>query len=79
MHHDAQRSTRKKPVLTWGHSWVLLAVIVRLPCCPGRVFSLPVLVRLFLNHDAARRARRTYRNRPVSAIVTVLSPPAIPP
>ena len=54
MHHDAQLSTRKKPVLTWGHSWVLLAVIVRLPCCPHRVFSLPILFRVYLNHDAAR-------------------------
>jgi hypothetical protein len=64
MHRDPQLSTRKKPVLTWGHNWVVLAVIVRLPCCPGRVFSLPVLFRLYLNHDAAARARRVYRTRP---------------
>jgi DDE superfamily endonuclease len=68
MHHDAQLSTRKKPVLTWGHSWVLLAVIVRLPCCPKRVFSLPVLFRLYLNHDAAKRARQPYRTRPDLAV-----------
>jgi hypothetical protein len=68
MHHDAQLSTRKRPVLTWGHDWVTLAVIVRLPCCPGRVFSLPVLFRLYLNHDAATRARRTYRTRPQLAV-----------
>ena len=71
MHHDAQLSTRKKPVLTWGHSWVLLAVIVRLPCCPGRVFSLPILVRLFLTHDAARRARQPYRTRPELAVALI--------
>lgn len=68
MHHDAQLSTRKKPVLTWGHSWVLLAVIVRLPCCPTRVFSLPILFRLYLNHDAARRAKQPYRTRPDLAV-----------
>jgi hypothetical protein len=59
MHHDAQLSTRKTTVLTWGHSWVNLCVIVRLPCCPGRVFSLPFLFRLYLNHAAATRARRS--------------------
>lgn len=68
MHHDAQLSTRKKPVLTWGHSWVLLAVIVRLPCCPDRVFSLPVLFRLYLNHDAAQRAKQPYRKRSELAV-----------
>ena len=64
MHRDALLSTRKQPVLTWGHNWVTLAVIVRLPCCPGRVFSLPILFRLHLNQAAAERARRVYRSRP---------------
>jgi hypothetical protein len=64
MHRDPLLSTRKQPVLTWGHNWVTLAVIVRLPCCPGRVFSLPILFRLHLNQAAAERARRVYRSRP---------------
>jgi hypothetical protein len=68
MHHDPLLSTRKKPVLTWGHSWVVLAVVVRLPFCSGRVFSLPILFRLYLNHDAAERARRVYRTRPQLAV-----------
>ncbi len=68
MHHDPQLSTRKKPVLTWGHNWVTLSVIVELPCCPGRVFSLPILFRLYLNHDAAARARRVHRTRPELAV-----------
>lgn len=68
MHHDPQLSTRKMPVLTWGHNWCILAVIVQLPCCPGRVFSLPILFRLYLNRDAAARARRAYRTRPQLAV-----------
>jgi hypothetical protein len=43
-------------------------VIVRLPCCPGRVFSLPILFRLYLNHDAAARARCTHHTRPELAV-----------
>lgn len=68
MHHDPQLSTRKQPVLTWGHCWVILAVIVRLPCCPDRVFSLPILFRLYLNHDAAARVRHKYLSRPELAV-----------
>jgi hypothetical protein len=59
MHRDPQLSTRKKPVLTWGHNWVILCVIVRLPFCPDRVFSLPILFRLYLNHAGAEHARRS--------------------
>jgi hypothetical protein len=68
MHHDPMLSTRKQPVLTWGHSWVILSVVVALACCPGRVFSLPILFRLYLNHDAAARARRVYRSHPELAV-----------
>ena len=28
MHHDPLLSTRKRAVVTWGHSWVVLAVVV---------------------------------------------------
>jgi hypothetical protein len=68
MHHDPLLSTRKKAVVTWGHSWVVLAVVVRLRSCPDRVFSLPIFFRLYLNHAAAQRARRTYRTRPELAV-----------
>ena len=55
MHHDPLASSRKYAVTSWGHSWVVLAVRVHLPCCPGRFFSLPVLFRLYLNKKTARR------------------------
>jgi hypothetical protein len=68
MHHDPILSTRKLKVTSWGHSWVVLAVVVALPCCPGRVFSLPILFRLYLNTSAAGRARRVYRKRSELAV-----------
>lgn len=68
MYYDPLLSTRKKAVVTWGHSWVVLAVVVRLPFCPGRVFSLPILFRLYLNRNAAERARRKYRTQPELAV-----------
>jgi hypothetical protein len=68
MHHDSKRSTRLHKVTSWGHSWVVLAVVVTLSCCPGRVFSLPILFRLYLNKSAAERARRTYKKRSALAV-----------
>ena len=68
MHHDPIISTRSRHVVTWGLTWVVLCVAVRLPCCPDRVFSLPVLCRLYLNTKGAARWRRAYRSKPDLAI-----------
>jgi len=64
MHHDPLLSSRRKAVLNWGHSWVVLCVAPRFPFCPKKVFSLPILFRLYLNHNAARRARLAHKTRP---------------
>jgi hypothetical protein len=68
MHHDPVLSTRKLKVTSWGHSWVVLAVVVSLPFCPGHVFSLPILFRLYLNQSASARARRRYMKRSELAV-----------
>jgi hypothetical protein len=68
MHHDPQRSTRQVKVVQWGHCWVILAVVVRLPFCPDRAFSLPILFRLYLNKNASKRWRMAYRTRPELAV-----------
>jgi hypothetical protein len=68
MHHDPLISTRARHVSTWGLDWVVLCMVVRLPCCPERVFSLPVLARLYLNKKAAARWHRTYRSKPELAV-----------
>lgn len=68
MHHDPLLSTRKTAVMNWGHSWVVLGVLVRFPFRDDRWFCLPVLFRLYLNKDAAARSRRVYRTRPELAV-----------
>lgn len=71
MHHDPLISSRKYKVTNWGHSWVVLAVRVQVPGCPGRYFSLPVLFRLYLNQKAAARWHLKYRTRPELAVELV--------
>lgn len=68
MHHDPLASSRKYTVTSWGHSWVVLAVRVQVPCIPGRYFSLPVLFRLYLNQKASARWRLAHRTRPEFAV-----------
>jgi hypothetical protein len=68
MHHDPLRSTRSRPVTSWGLSWVSLGVILRLPFRPDHNCYLPLLFRLYQNKTAAAKSRRTYRSRPELAV-----------
>lgn len=68
MHHDPLLSSRKQAVVNYGHSWVVLAVLVHLPFCTRRTFALPILLRLYLNHQSALKHRRVYRTRPELAV-----------
>lgn len=68
MHHDPLQSSRGHKVMRWGLNFVVLCVIVRFPRWPDRPFSLPVLVRLYLNQKQAARWRRKHRTRPEFAV-----------
>lgn len=68
MHHDPLLSSRQKAVMNWGHSWVVLGVLVELPFRRGHVYCLPILFRLSLNKKSAEKHRRAYRTRPELAV-----------
>jgi SRSO17 transposase len=68
MHHDPLLSTRKTALMNWGHSWVVLSVIVAFPFRPGHYFSLPILFRLYVNKKTAAKKKLRYRTRPELAV-----------
>lgn len=68
MHHDPLLSSRSKTITNWGHSWVVLGVIVELPFRRGHYYCLPILFRLYLNKKSALKHRRAYRTRPELAV-----------
>jgi hypothetical protein len=73
MHYDAQLTGRRwsnanRSVKSRGHCWVILGIVVSFPFRPGHYYCLPVLSRLYLNGDAARRHRRPYRTKPQLAL-----------
>ncbi len=68
MHHDPLLSSRAKTITHWGHSWVVLGVIVELPFRAGHYYFLPLLFRLYLNKKSAAKHRRVYRTRPELAV-----------
>lgn len=68
MHHDPLLSSRGKVITNWGHSWVVLGVIVELPFRRGHYYCLPILFRLYLNKKSVAKHRRVYRTRPELAV-----------
>jgi len=61
-HLDAVRSTRRTKVFTFGHVWVVLAVVIPVPWS-RRSFALPVLMRLYRNEKDAQRAGLEHKTR----------------
>jgi hypothetical protein len=74
MHHDPLLSTRTKAVFHWGHVWVVLAIVVRIPAWQ-RSFSLPVLVRLYRSEKLCIKENRPFSKKTelAAALITLLS------
>jgi hypothetical protein len=53
-HRDPVRSTHSYTAFRWGHKWVVVAVLVRLPFC-RRLWALPILVALYRPEPTGRR------------------------
>lgn len=68
MHHDPLLSTRKTALMNWGHSWVVLGVIVRRPFAPDRCFCLPILFRLYISKQTTAKRGGPYRKRSQLAV-----------
>lgn len=58
-HVDAVRSTKRYRVFVFGHCWVVLAVLVRVPFS-SRAWALPVLFRLYRNTKECEKNGAAY-------------------
>ena len=56
MHHDPLRSTQKQPFFSFGHSWVVFSLHVSFPFAPGKVWALPIMVRLYRKRKKVKLA-----------------------
>lgn len=68
MHHDPLLSTRRTTITNWGHCWVVLGVICKLPFCGDRWFCLPILFRLYVPKKTADKKRLPYHTKPQLAV-----------
>jgi len=59
MHHDPLMSSKAKTITSWGHDWVVLCLVIRLPqWAPTKVFSLPFCFRLYRNRQGSTKGKK---------------------
>lgn len=86
MHHDPLLSTARRAFFSFGHNFVVLSIQVRFPFAPDKVWSLPILMRLYRRKQKPGKVRgerkaigqasaKEYRTRPQLAVdmITLLA------
>jgi len=77
MHYDPLLSSKKKKLVSWGHDWVVLCVVVHgMWWAPAGVFALPIGFRLYVNKQGLtkgqqkdkRRSRKSSKSKKSSAM-----------
>jgi hypothetical protein len=62
-HRDPVRSTHSFTAFRWGHKWVVLALLVRLPFTTRR-WALPLLIALYQPEEENRQQGRRHKTPP---------------
>ena len=59
MHHDPLISSRAMKLVSWGHDWVILSIVVVHPWwAPTKVFALPICARLYRNRQGLTKGQQ---------------------
>jgi hypothetical protein len=59
MHYDPLISSRAKALVSWGHDWVVLCLIIAHPFwAPSKVFALPITMRLYRNRQGLTKGKK---------------------
>jgi len=65
MHHDPLISSRAKPLVSWGHDWVVLTLLVPNPFWAStKVWSLPLAFRLYRNRQGLTKGKKKAKRSP---------------
>src|SRR5262249_33669137 len=64
MHHDPLISSRAMKLVSWGHDWVVLCLVIRFPFWAStKVWCLPVLFRLYRNRQGLTKGKKGQKTK----------------
>src|SRR5207248_10856809 len=67
MHYDPLISSRAKSLVSWGHDWVVLGLILVHPFwAPTKVFALPIAFRLYRNRQGLTKGKTKAKKKKTS-------------
>jgi DDE superfamily endonuclease len=59
MHHDPLISSRALKLVSWGHDWVVICLLLRCPFwSPTKVWALPIGLRLYRNRQGLTKGKK---------------------
>lgn len=59
MHHDPLISSRAMKLVSWGHDWVILSIVIaNCRWAPTKVFALPICARLYRNRQGLTKGQK---------------------
>ncbi len=59
MHHDPLISSRALKLVSWGHDWVVICLLIRCPFwSPTKVWALPIAFRLYRNRQGLTKGKK---------------------
>jgi hypothetical protein len=60
MHHDPLVSSRAMKIVSWGHDWVILSIVIaNCRWAPTKVFALPICARLYRNRQGLTKGQKS--------------------
>jgi hypothetical protein len=64
MHHDPLISSRAMKLVSWGHDWVILSIVIaNCRWAPTKVFALPICVRLYRNRQGLTKGQKDQKKK----------------
>ena len=70
---DAVLSTKKHKVFRFGNNWVMLGIVVELPCRRNRYFCLPILWRIYEKQGSKSKQEHRTKSQLAAEMVAVLA------
>jgi hypothetical protein len=64
MHYDPLISSKSKALVSWGHDWVILCLVIVGPFwAPNKVFALPIAMRLYRNRQGLTKGKKSPKQK----------------
>ncbi len=70
---DAVLSTKKHKVFRFGNNWVMLGIVVELPCRPNRYFCLPMLWRIYEKKGTKSKQEHRTKSQLAAAMIQIVA------